>query len=197
MAPSPSDAADVDLAPDDELLYRRVPAHPQFVDPGMGTLLADAVSPDANDADGLSLSREVVGVSGTAATGSAGKAFFVATFRAGDLRRLGLTVVADRADHVYLPELTYAVRRSTDVAVRRAFVDIRNKLLLDVRELSGAHPGGATPRARPDALSVRRADLSGRCKCVPLTPSTKMAGRQTTGGGRTGAGHSCGRISDG
>ncbi len=135
-----------------ELLYRRVPVNPQFYDPSGQVILEEAFKPSPSDIDGLSLSRECVGPAGAAATGLAGRDFYVATLRAADLvAGLGLDVVADRDDHAVIRDLTYPRRRSKDPAVRDRLSAIYIQLVAAVIDVSGPFPGKARPPSPPGA----------------------------------------------
>ena len=130
---------------DDEVVYRRLPANPQFYDASHGIVKEAAFRPTPADTDGLSLSREVVGPAGAAATGQSGKAFFVAALRVGSIRAAGLDVVADRDDHALLPDLTNARRQSADRAVRDQLLRASADLVAIVSEVTGPYPGRAVP----------------------------------------------------
>ena len=142
-------ATDPQPLADDEILFRRIPAKPEFYDP-VGGIRELAVKPTQNDTDGLSLSRECVGPAGTAATGPAGREFFVASFRVSELiGRIGLTVVADRDDHAVITDLTHDLRRSKDPAVGDRLTEMYKQLVRAVVEVTGPFPGKAPPTAPP------------------------------------------------
>lgn len=128
---------------DDELLYRRLPANPQFYDPIRDLLRDVAFRPTPADTDGLSLSREVVGTVGAAATGRVGRDFFVATLCVSDIRAAGLDVVADRDDHALITDLTNERRQSTDRAVRDRLLKASSDLVAVVSRIDGPFPGRA------------------------------------------------------
>ena len=126
----------------DEILYRCVPVRPEFIDVASGRLRELAFKPTPQDIDGLSLSREIVGPHGTAATGPAGRTFDVASLRAGDLTdKLGLTVVPDRDDHAVIVDLTHAMRQLKDEATVDRLAATYWQLVEAVREVSGPYPG--------------------------------------------------------
>ena len=129
----------------DELLYRRLPANPNYRNPATGFPLELAFQPTPADTDGLSLSRERVGPAGAAATGRADREFFVATLRVADLTALGLTVVPDRDDHVVITDLTHDRRQSRDPATKEQLAAIYGRLVQAVIDVAGPFPGHAPP----------------------------------------------------
>ena len=102
---------------DDELLYRRIPASTGWYDPELDSAPSRlAFNPNMNDTSGLSLFRAKHTTLREAAEGQPGKAYYVATLRAGDLRKKRIEVrpkpLPHRPGHVELPGLTYQNRRS-------------------------------------------------------------------------------------
>jgi hypothetical protein len=76
---------------DDELLYRRIPSI--YYQSGISP---EAFKPNKNDSDGLSLTRaKYHSVEDAARGGRPGKTYFVAVFRAADLRAIGIEIAAD------------------------------------------------------------------------------------------------------
>jgi hypothetical protein len=132
---------------DDELLYRRLPAHPQYYDSQRRLVKEVAFRPTAADSNGLSVSRQCVGPEGAAAEGRLGKQFYVAAVRAGDVTGLGLTIVADRPDHALITDLTHERRQSADRAIRDPLLKASADLTKIVREVVGPFPGSASPLA--------------------------------------------------
>ena len=105
---------------DDELLYRRVPTSAGWYDPETCLLKPEAFGPHkTQDATGLSVSRAKYKSIEEAAKGRAGKSYYVAVLRAGDLRRNGITIIprpevlgAYDPGHAELPDLDSANRKS-------------------------------------------------------------------------------------
>jgi hypothetical protein len=101
---------------DDELLYRRVPASLNLYDPiSKPHLLPDAFRPNANDVTGLSVYRAKYKSVEQAAQGRAGKEYYVAVLRAGDLRSKGIEVsprpLEGEPGHAEIPGLMYQNRK--------------------------------------------------------------------------------------
>jgi hypothetical protein len=87
---------ELDPVADDELLYRRVSASAmsQQYDPATDRLSDQAFAPHKiMHVTGLSVSRAKFKSLEEAALGRPGKSYFVATLRAGDLRKRGIEVV--------------------------------------------------------------------------------------------------------
>jgi hypothetical protein len=107
---------------DDELVYRRIPDSQKWYDSSVSPYPSDqAFTPQKLDADGLSLST----ASHTtpklcAASGTAGKLYWVAVLSVGELRRAGFSIVSDYPGHCLIPAMTYATKKS-DENVQRAF----------------------------------------------------------------------------
>jgi hypothetical protein len=141
-----SDPAAVSPLRDDELVFRRLPAHPQYFDPAKRVAKALAFRPTKSDTDGLSLARQCVGPEGAAALGSQGKQFYVAVLRVSDIvRKLGLDLKADRDDHAVVSELTHAARESKDQRVYGRVAEVSAKLTSIVTDVLGPFPGQAPP----------------------------------------------------
>lgn len=119
---------------DDEILYRRVPAAaaPQRYDPDTGELTDQAFAPHrTEDVTGISLVREKFKNAEQAARGRAGKSYYVAALRAGDIRCAGMSVEPrphlscgiDPA-HAELPDLNSGNRKD-DATLERQRVLVR------------------------------------------------------------------------
>lgn len=102
---------------DGEILYRRVPASTGWYDPRANPPLSPkAFHPIEGDATGLSVYRATYTSLADAAKGRAGKRYYVAVMRAGDLRREGIAIeprpLPGDPGHAELPGLTYVTRYS-------------------------------------------------------------------------------------
>jgi hypothetical protein len=97
----------------EERIYRRI-AKTFVGQDGLPTGIA--FKPTDRDVDGLSLSREVCGDTGCAATGKLGKQFHVATttVAAVETAMPPLNVFADADDHALIPELNAQLKSSKD-----------------------------------------------------------------------------------
>ena len=109
--------ASVDAIDDEEILLRRVPASTGWYRPDQDPPLEpEAFRPNRNDTTGISLSRESYTTMEQAARGRSGKTYYVAVFRAGDLRRAGMEVVPRPVEgnpgHAEIGNLTYGSRKS-------------------------------------------------------------------------------------
>jgi hypothetical protein len=79
---------------DNELLYRRVPESQGWYDASTRDLSPQAFAPHKDrDTTGLSVSRAKYRSIEEAAQGRAGKNYFIAILRAGDLRKRGIEVI--------------------------------------------------------------------------------------------------------
>jgi hypothetical protein len=124
---------------DRELLYRRVPASasPQRYDPATRELSDQAFAPHkTEDVSGISLSRADFKLVEEAAKGRAGKSYYVAVLRAGDIRQAGMSVeprphVPGGYDlaHAELPDLNSRNRKESKTLERQR---ILVELCLDV-----------------------------------------------------------------
>jgi hypothetical protein len=99
---------------DEELIYRRVPL--QWLSPADG-LDDQAFAPHkVRDVTGISFSRAKYKAIEDAAKGQAGKSYYVAILRAGDIRAAGTDIVArplkDDPGHAELPVLHAAEYKS-------------------------------------------------------------------------------------
>jgi hypothetical protein len=108
----------VDPIGDDELLYRRVSVNSGWYSLETGRLDSQAFAPNkTRDVTGLSVYRANLKALEEAAKGQAGKSYFVAVLRAGELRQRGLEVVArpipGEPGHAEIPDLN-ANNRKTD-----------------------------------------------------------------------------------
>lgn len=112
---------------DHEILYRRIPAASGFydplVDPNPSPL---AFRPTKQDTTGVSLARAKYTDLEQAGRGREGKQYYVALLRAGELRRLGMDVVArpleDDPGHCEIAELTFANRKAMPFAEWQALL---------------------------------------------------------------------------
>lgn len=134
----------VERIDDDELLCRRIPV--AWHDPSINERPSpQAFRPRKDDTSGLSLTREKYHTpEEAAASGRAGKQYFVALVRVGDLRASGIRVEPDPTDeasgHVVLPDLTYETRDSPPQ--RGMQVRLAEELCLRVE---GPFPGQRVP----------------------------------------------------
>ena len=121
---------------DDEILYRRVPEH--WYNAVTNEFDDQAFAPHATrDVTGLSVSRAKYKSAEQAAAGRAGKRYYVAKLRAGDLREAGIEIEQrpntpggiDPA-HAELPDLNSAKRKETLTLERLA--SLSSKLCLGV-----------------------------------------------------------------
>lgn len=111
---------------DDELLYRKVPISQCWYSQATNDLSPYAFNPRSEDETGISLERarstehpEFRTIE-QAAMGPSSRGYYVAVLRVGDLRREGLSVVADPDDdrgipgHVLITDLTYGNRKNSE-----------------------------------------------------------------------------------
>lgn len=126
-----------DAIADDELLYRRVPASTGWFDPATRLVKPEAFDPHkTNDATGLSVWRAKYKSIEQAGLGRAGKQYYVAVLKAGDVRQAGLSVVPQPnipdgydASHAELPDLNSGNRKSDLVQQQKR---ILTKLCIEV-----------------------------------------------------------------
>lgn len=113
---------------DDELLYRRIPASTNWYDPATRVLSFAAFGPHRKqDITGLSVTRAKHKSIEETARGGAGRSYYVAVLRVGDLRRRGIEVVPrpDLPDgqhdpsHAELPDLTSETRKTNQTLERQ------------------------------------------------------------------------------
>lgn len=102
---------------DDELLYRRVLL--EHFDPSASPHPSPlAFRPTNEDTSGLSLSRAKYTSVADAARGRAGKSYYVAAMRAGDLRAAGIEIVpkprGGQPGHAEIPGLTRETRSTLE-----------------------------------------------------------------------------------
>lgn len=102
---------------DDELLYRRVPASQNWIDPDAKTIDPLAFRPRESDTTGLSVSRAVYATpQEEASRGSRGRRFYVAILSFRSMHALGIKVVprplANYPGHAEIPDLTFENRRT-------------------------------------------------------------------------------------
>jgi hypothetical protein len=97
---------------DEELLYRRVPLCWHSTDSGLNH---QAFAPHKNDSTGLSIARAKYKSIEQAARGQPGKAYFVATLVAGQLRANGIEIaprpLPGDPGHAELPQLNAGNRK--------------------------------------------------------------------------------------
>jgi len=110
---------------DDEFLYRRIPVSTNWYEAKrIPPLEPEAFRPNRNDDTGISVSRAKYKTIDQAAIGRAGKQYFVAVFRAGDIRAAGMEIAArpllDDPSHAEITSLTYDNRKSKEAIQWRA-----------------------------------------------------------------------------
>jgi len=111
-----------DSIPDDELVYRRIPAgaNPILYDPSTEVLSDQSFAPHKkNDNTGLSVS--LARSKSIDAMGKNGKPYYVAVFLAGDLKKNGIEIKPEPETeggydpaHAVLPNLNSANRKATE-----------------------------------------------------------------------------------
>jgi hypothetical protein len=121
---------------DGEILYRRIPVSTGWYQPDkQPPLEPEAFRPTRYDTTGISLSRAKYTTIEQAARGQPGKSYYVAEFRAGDLRTAGMEVDAKPIEgnrgHSEISNLTYENRRSKQ-AVEWQF-QLANPLCLGIQ----------------------------------------------------------------
>jgi hypothetical protein len=119
--------ADVEPISDQEILFRRIPVSTGWYDPSRTPPLEpEAFRANRNDLAGISLSRAKYKTVEQAAEGRPGKSYYVAAFRAGDIRAAGMHVVASPtpadASHAEIANLTYDSRKSKQAVEWRALL---------------------------------------------------------------------------
>jgi hypothetical protein len=101
---------------DDEILYRRIPASKGWYDEN--GLSPEAFDPRSDETTGISVFRAKYKSLEEAAKGKSKKGYYIAVFRAGDLRANGIQVVPqplpDEPGHAELPELTCDTRYTNE-----------------------------------------------------------------------------------
>lgn len=106
---------------DDELLYRRIPVSTGWY--SKGTLSPEAFDPRKEETTGISLYRAKYKSIEEAAKGKSKSGYYVAVFRAGDLRQNGIDVVPrpspDDPGHGELPGLTCHNRLEPETQQRK------------------------------------------------------------------------------
>jgi hypothetical protein len=118
---------DVEPISNDEILFRRIPVSTGWYDPSRTPPLEpEAFRPNRNDLTGISFSREKYETVDRAAQGRPGKSYYVAAFRAGDIRASGMRVVSsptpDDPSHAEIADLTYDSRKSKQTMEWRALL---------------------------------------------------------------------------
>ena len=101
---------------DHETLFRRIPVTGGFYDPSLDAKPSPmAFRPTKHDTTGLSIYREKYKSIEQVAHGRAGKKYYIAVLKAGDLRQLGMEVIPRPLDndhgHCEIVDLTYANRK--------------------------------------------------------------------------------------
>lgn len=106
---------------DDELLFRRVPVSKRWFD--ANGLSPEAFDPREDEATGISVFREKYTTIEKAAAGKSKRGYFIAVFRASDLRKCGIEVVPrpglDDPGHAELPDLTCSNRLASEALERK------------------------------------------------------------------------------
>ena len=107
---------------DEELLYRRIPVSKGWYDDrGMSP---EAFDPREDETTGISIYRDKYTSLQEAAKGKSKQGYYVAVFRAGDLRENGIEVVPKPSDsdpgHAELPDLTCENRLSPEAQERKS-----------------------------------------------------------------------------
>jgi hypothetical protein len=102
---------------DEELLFRRIPASTGWCQPDKQPPLdPEAFRPNQYDVTGISLSRERHTSIAEAARGRPGKSYYIAVFRARDLRAVGMELTATPMEgnpgHAEISNLKYENRKS-------------------------------------------------------------------------------------
>ena len=102
---------------DAEILYRRIPFSTGWYQPDkQPPLEPEAFRPTRFDSSGISVSRKKCTSLEQAARGQPGKVYYVAVFRAGDLRAAGMEVSANPVEgnpgHAEISSLRYDNRKS-------------------------------------------------------------------------------------
>lgn len=115
---------------DDELLFRRIPEATHWYNPDTGFIDPAALTPNKNDASGLSVGRGAFhSTAHEAAKGRAGKRYYVAVIPAAVAKASGAIIVprplAGDPGHAEISNLTYHTRKTDDSrklieALRRA-----------------------------------------------------------------------------
>ena len=106
---------------DHEILFRRIPVVCGFYDPSLDTKPSPmAFRPTQHDTSGLSIYREKYKSIDQVGCGRAGKKYYVAVLKAGDIRQLGMEVVPRPLEndpgHCEIVDLTYANRKAMPYA---------------------------------------------------------------------------------
>lgn len=103
---------------DSELLYRRIPESMGWYNPAEDERPSPlAFRPGQRDISGLSLYRAKHKLLEEAARGQAGKRYYIAVLRAGDLRACGMNVVQRPPEdpaHCEIPDLTFESRKQDE-----------------------------------------------------------------------------------
>lgn len=120
---------------DGEILYRRIPLSTGWYQPDKRPPLEpEAFRPTRFDTTGLSLSREKYTTVEKAARGQAGKSYYIAAFRAGDLRAAGMQLdarpIEGNMGHAEISNLRFENRKSKQ-AIEWRF-QLANQLCLRV-----------------------------------------------------------------
>ena len=124
----------------DELLYRKVPVKPGWYDPERNELKPDALTPRKDDTAGISFDRAAseshpeFRSAEQAGHGRSPAGYYVAVFKAGDLRSHGFSIIADpqpgNPGHALLEDLTYSNRKDPSSQEKR--VELAHDLVIAV-----------------------------------------------------------------
>lgn len=130
---------------DHEILYRRIPAASGFYDPKVDPNPSPlAFRPTRDDTSGLSLARAKYKGLEEAGRGRERKQYYVALFRAGNLRRLGMEVIPkpfeDDPGHCEIADLTFGNRKAMPFAEWQAL--LAEQLCL---QIEGPFPADVAP----------------------------------------------------
>jgi hypothetical protein len=106
---------------DSELLYRRIPVSKEWY--SAGSLSPEAFDPLPDETTGISIYRAKYKSLEEAAKGKSKKGYYVAEFRAGDLRKYGIEIdprpQPDDPGHAELPSLNCLNRLEPDALERK------------------------------------------------------------------------------
>ncbi len=110
---------------DDEILYRRVPVSRNWYSPASG-LSPQAFDPRDDEHTGISIDRAKYKSLTEVAAGKSKQGYFVAVFRAGDLRARGIQVLpspeSNDPGHAELPQLTCHNRDQVESLERQSLL---------------------------------------------------------------------------
>lgn len=125
---------------DDETLYRRIPVSRGWYD--TNGLSPEAFEPRPDETTGISVYRAKYKSLEEAAKGKSKQGYYVAVFRAGDLRANGIQVVPrpaqDEPGHAELPGLT------CDARLTKEALEIKSRLTVLMQSVEGPFPPPAS-----------------------------------------------------